>query len=86
MSFIKQTNFEMYMHDAVQLDCILYHRDQSSVSKKAAYEVELTEKWNSNLQGQYSSGQNYASFIYLTLTIRQGGTQYIEMISDLFVE
>ena len=48
--------------------------------------MELTEKWNSNLQGQYSSGQNYASFIYLTLTIRQGGTQYIEMISDLFVE
>ena len=38
MQIIKQTNFKMYMHYTVQLYCTLYHKDQSSVSKKTAKE------------------------------------------------
>ena len=55
----------MYLHYTVHLHSTFYHEYQSSVSKKAAWEEDLREKWNGDLQGHHSSGQEYVSFIYL---------------------
>ena len=55
------------MHYTVPLQSTLYHKDHSSVSKNAAQEENLREKLNGDLQGNYSSGKKYVSFIYLNL-------------------
>ena len=54
----------MYMHYTVLLISTLYHKDQSSVSKKAAKKDDLKEKWTGDLQQNYSSGQKYGSFFH----------------------
>ena len=64
----------MYLHYTVHFHSTFYHKDQSSVSKKAAWEEDLREKWNGDLWGQYWSCQKYVNVIYLNYTIRQDGT------------
>ena len=39
----------MYLYYTVHLYCTLYHKDQISVSKKEAWEVDLREKLNGDL-------------------------------------
>ena len=36
----------MYLHYTVHLYCTMYYKDQSLVSKKAAQDEDLREKWN----------------------------------------
>ena len=48
----------MYLHYTVHLYCTLYHNDQRSVSKKAAWEEDLREKWNGDLWGHTEVARN----------------------------
>ena len=49
---------KIYMHHTTQLTSILYHMDQSWVSKKAAWEEDLIEKWNGDLWGHTEVARN----------------------------
>ena len=48
----------MYLHYTVHLYCTLYHNGQRSVSKKAACEEDLREKWNGDLWGHTEVARN----------------------------
>ena len=48
----------MYLHYTVHLYCTLYHKDQISVSKKAAWEEDLREQWKGDLLGHAEVARN----------------------------